>query len=139
MPAKVVAKCTEALNSHQKSVNGSKILVIGLAYKPNVDDDRESPSYELMTRLRDLGATVDYHDPHIPVIRPSREHSAWAGTTSVPWDQPTIAGYDLTLISTWHDGLDAEQLVKWSPCVVDTRNATAEVASQLRTAKVFPA
>ncbi len=139
MPAKVVAKCTEALNSQQKSVNGSKILVIGLAYKPNVDDDRESPSYELMTRLRDLGAAVDYHDPHIPVIRPSREHSAWAGTASVPWDQPTIAGYDLTLISTWHDGLDAEQLVRWSPCVVDTRNATAAVDPTIRAAKVVPA
>jgi hypothetical protein len=70
-----------------KAVKGSRILILGLAYKPNVDDERESPSYRLLEKLKQRGAIVAYRDPHVPVIRPTREHPRWAGTKSVPVDQ----------------------------------------------------
>ena len=124
MPDYVVNKVAEALNSRRKSVNGSKILVLGLAYKANVDDDRESPSYALMQKLNDRGAEVSYYDPYVPVIRPSREHSHWAGTKSVTWDSTTIQSFDAVLISTAHSNVDYRRLVEWSDLVVDTRNAT---------------
>ena len=123
MPQYVIDRCIEALNQHKKAVNGSRVLLIGLAYKPNVDDDRESPSYELLGQLRELGAEVDYYDPHVPVIRPTREHSEWAGKKSVEWNQETVASYDLVLISTWHDAIDPNEVVEWAKLIVDTRNA----------------
>lgn len=98
MPEYVVNRVAEALNATKKPVNGSRVLVLGLAYKPDVDDDRESPSYILLDLLKKRGAEVAYYDPHVPVIRPSREHSHWAGTQSVEWSQKTIAAFDLVLI-----------------------------------------
>jgi UDP-N-acetyl-D-glucosamine dehydrogenase len=90
MPDYVVSKVMEALNEHGKHVKGSKILILGLAYKANVDDDRESPSYRLMEKLEHLGAEVAYNDPCIPVIRPSREYAKYAGG-----DRPDLRGFDL--------------------------------------------
>lgn len=139
MPSHVVRRCAEALNGHKKSVNGSKILLVGLAYKPNVDDDRESPSYELMDLLTEQGAAVSYHDPYVPVIRPSREHSHWAGTPSVPWDKETVEDFDLVLISTWHDCLNVNELAEWSRYIVDTRNATAGLPKEVRQSKTLKA
>jgi hypothetical protein len=78
------------LNAARKSVNGSRVLIVGLAYKPNVDDDRESPSYTLMELLKSRGAEVAYYDPYVPVIRPTREHPHWAGTPSVGWNRETV-------------------------------------------------
>ena len=89
MPEYVVNRVAEALNAGRKAVNGSRVLVLGLAYKPNVDDDRESPSYHLMDLLKRRGAEVAYYDPHVPAIRPSREHSNWAGTASVDTASPS--------------------------------------------------
>jgi UDP-N-acetyl-D-glucosamine dehydrogenase len=123
MPEYVVHKVAEALNQRRKSINGSRILVVGLAYKPNVDDERESPSYVLMELLKARGAEVAYHDPYVPVIRPTREHAHWAGTKSVPWDQKTVNGFDLALIATNHASVNYQELSDWSPCIVDTRNA----------------
>lgn len=123
MPDRVVQRVGEALNSHRKPVNGSKILILGLAYKPNVDDDRESPSYVLMDRLHQRGARVDYHDPYVPVVRPTREHSHWAGLPSQTWDRETISRYDAVLISTAHTCINYSQLAEWAPLIVDTRNA----------------
>lgn len=125
MPHYVVERVAEALNANRKSINGSKILIVGLAYKPNVDDERESPSYELMHLLSKRGAAVAYHDPYVPVIKPTREHSHWAGTKSVPWDQATISNFDLVLISTNHACVNYQELADWSRCIVDTRNAMA--------------
>ncbi len=125
MPHYVIERVTEALNTHRKSLNGSKVLVVGLAYKPNVDDERESPSYELMNLLQKRGAAPAYYDPYVPVIKPTREHGHWAGTKSVPWDQAAISQFDLVLISTNHACIDYQQLADWSPCIVDTRNAMA--------------
>ena len=128
MPHYVVGRVVEALNAQRKALNGSRVLVIGLAYKANVDDDRESPSYRLMDLLKAQGAEVAYHDPHVPVVRPGREHAHWAGTASAPWNRETIAGFDLVLISTAHEGVNYKQLAEWSRCIVDTRNAMAAYA-----------
>nr|WP_044303318.1 nucleotide sugar dehydrogenase [Rhodopirellula sallentina] len=139
MPAHVVRRCSDALNIHKKPLNGSRVLLIGLAYKPNVDDDRESPSYELLERFQAAGSEIDYHDPYVPVIRPSREHAHWAGKESVPWDRATIASYDLVVISTWHECLDINELADWSQFIVDTRNATGSLSPDVRLAKTLKA
>ncbi len=127
MPAYVVGRVTEALNARRKPVKGSRALLLGLAYKPNVDDTRESPTFVLMNLLQALGADVAYHDPHIPVIRPTREHSAWAGQKSVAWNEANVAAFDVVIIATAHKAVNYRQLAKWSPCVVDTRNAMAKI------------
>jgi UDP-N-acetyl-D-glucosamine dehydrogenase len=127
MPVHVVARVGEALNSAFKPLNGSRVLVLGLAYKPNVDDERESPSYRIMELLSERGAEVAYHDPYVPVIRPTREHSQWAGTKSVPWDRATIGGFDAVVIATAHSCVDYQELADWARCIVDTRNAMATV------------
>jgi UDP-N-acetyl-D-glucosamine dehydrogenase len=127
MPEYVVNRVAEALNSARKAVNGSKILVLGLAYKPNVDDDRESPSYHIMELLQERGAEVSYYDPHVPVIRPSREHGHWAGKPSVEWNRDTISAFDLALIATAHHVVNYKELAEWSPCIVDTRNIMADL------------
>jgi UDP-N-acetyl-D-glucosamine dehydrogenase len=130
MPDYVVKRVADALNEQRKSVKGSRILVLGLAYKPNVDDERESPSYVLMEKLQGQGAQVAYHDPYVPIIRPTREHAHWTGTKSVAWDRATIAGFDVVLISTNHACVDYGQLADWASCIVDTRNAMVNVATK---------
>ncbi|MBA4147198.1 MAG: nucleotide sugar dehydrogenase [Verrucomicrobia bacterium] len=127
MPQHVVDQIAHALNTNGKPVNGSRILIVGLAYKPNVDDDRESPSYHLMDILKQGGAQVAYFDPHVPVIRPSREHSHWAGMQSISWNQQTIREFDAVVIATAHDAVNYKQLGKWVGTIVDTRNAMAGV------------
>ena len=123
MPDYVVHRTTEALNAQKKSVNGSRILVVGLAYKPDVDDERESPSYHLMELLKGLGAEVAYYDPHVPIIRPTREHAHWSGTKSVAWDKATVGSFDAVVIATAHKAVNHADLAIWSHCIVDTRNA----------------
>ena len=118
MPDYVVGRVAEALNDQGKPLKRARILLLGLAYKANVDDDRESPSYVLIEKLEARGALVDYNDPNVPVIRPTREHPRLAGRLSVP----ITTEYDLILISTAHD-----EYQRWdfSDCpipVVDTRN-----------------
>ncbi|MBM3871176.1 MAG: nucleotide sugar dehydrogenase [Verrucomicrobia bacterium] len=127
MPMYVIHRTQEALNAKKKAINGSKILLVGLAYKANVDDDRESPSYVLLDLLKARGAKVAYYDPHVPVIRPSREHGHWAGTKSVPWTARSIGGYDAVIISTNHKRTNNQQLANWAQVIVDTRNAMADV------------
>jgi len=123
MPEHVVACVAEALNTAKKPLNGSRVLVLGLAYKANVDDDRESPSYVLMELLKRRGAEVSYHDPFVPVIKPTREHPQWAGTRSVAWSRETVAAFDCVLIATAHACVDYRQLAEWASLIVDTRNA----------------
>jgi UDP-N-acetyl-D-glucosamine dehydrogenase len=127
MPDYVVRRVAEALNDKGKAIKGSRILILGLAYKPNVDDERESPSYRLLEKLAQHGADVAYYDPYVPVIRPTREHSQWAGTESVPWDQATIEGFDLVVVATAHACVKYHELANWAQCIVDTRNAMATV------------
>jgi UDP-N-acetyl-D-glucosamine dehydrogenase len=129
MPEYVVHKVADALNDRGKSVKGSKILIVGLAYKPDVDDERESPSYVLMELLQHRGASVAYHDPFVPVIKPTREHAHWAGTKSVAWSRETVSSFDLALIATKHSSVNYRELAEWSQSIVDTRNAMAGIAS----------
>ena len=137
MPEYVVQQVVAALNARRKAVNGAKVLVLGLAYKADVDDDRESPSYVLMTLLKERGAAVSYYDPYVPVIKLTREHPQWAGVKSVGWDVKTIKSFDLVLIATKHSSVDYASLAKWASCIVDTRNAMAGIetkAGQVRKA-----
>ena len=90
-----------------------------------MDDDRESPSYQLLDLLKHQGATVAYYDPHVPVIRPTREHPHWAGTKSVVWNRETVSSFDLVLISTAHKAVNYQELADWAAAIVDTRNAMA--------------
>ena len=123
MPDYVVHRVADALNEQGKSIKSSRILILGLAYKPNVDDERESPSYVLMESLAKRGAKVAYHDPYVPVVRPTREHPQWAGTRSVAWNKQTVSSYDVVLIATNHANVNYQELADWAPCIVDTRNA----------------
>jgi UDP-N-acetyl-D-glucosamine dehydrogenase len=127
MPGYVVGRVAEALNHLGKAVNGSRVLVVGLAYKPNVDDERESPSYRLMGLLKERGAIVSYYDPYVPVVGMTREHAEWAGTRSVDWQESVIRSHDLVVVATAHACVDYQQLADWAACVVDTRNAMAGV------------
>ncbi|MCG2590422.1 nucleotide sugar dehydrogenase [Rhodohalobacter sulfatireducens] len=130
MPKYVVNRTLQALNSHKKAVNGSKVLILGLAYKPNVDDDRESPSYKLMDLFDSMGADVYYYDPFVPVIKKSREHAHWAGTKSVEWNKETIQQFDVVVISTDHDEVDYRELSEWNNLIVDTRNSMKHILSK---------
>ena len=137
MPEYVVSRVTQVLNDRTKSVRGSRILIMGLAYKANVDDMRESPSFRLMDLLKSLGADISYYDPHIPVILPTREHAVWTGLPSVSWDQATITGFDLVLLVTHHAKFNLDELVAWAEVIVDTRNAL--VATPARPGQVHKA
>jgi UDP-N-acetyl-D-glucosamine dehydrogenase len=130
MPGYVVNRAGEALNASRKALNGSKILVLGLAYKPNVDDPRESPTFVIMDLLKQRGANVSYYDPHVPVVGPMREHAAWTGMRSVNWNRETISNFDAVVVATAHDAINYKELADWARCVVDTRNALAEVPTK---------
>lgn len=127
MPDYIIRQVSEALNAQRKPINQSQILVIGLAYKANVDDERESPSYRLLEKLKQRGAIVSYYDPYVPVIRQTREHPQWAGLKSVIWDKATISQFDLAIIATAHECINYNELSDWAQCIVDTRNAMARV------------
>ena len=127
MPRYVVTRTAEALNSRTKALRGSKILVVGLAYKPNVDDMRESPAFTLMDGLEEAGAEVSYYDPHIPVIGPTREHARWTGVESFAWDDAQLAGFDVVLIATGHEAVDYDAIAANADLIVDTRNVMADI------------
>ena len=121
MPDYVIHRTMLALNDRSRSLRGSRVLLVGLAYKKNVDDDRESPTYALWKRLLEHGAEVSYFDPFCPVVRPSREHSDLAGVESTRLEEITAENFDLAIISTAHDGVDHDQLAAHLPLVIDTR------------------
>jgi UDP-N-acetyl-D-glucosamine dehydrogenase len=125
MPYYVVNKLAEAVDRSGKAFTGSKVLMLGIAYKKNVDDMRESPSLKLIELIEARGAHVDFFDPYIPVIPMTREHAELAGRRSVSLDAKTIAGYDAVLIATDHDNVDYKLVVDNAKVVVDTRNACA--------------
>ncbi len=127
MPDYVIGRLVTGLNDHRKPVRGSRVLVLGLAYKKDVDDLRESPSIELIQKLRALGAKVDYNDPHIPRTHKGREHDL--RMKSVPLTATNLKRYDAVLIATDHSAYDYTMIVRNSKLVVDSRNATANVRS----------
>lgn len=126
MPDYVIARLNLAFNERKKSIKDSRILVLGLAYKPDVDDVRESPSFVLIEKLQDLGAHVDYNDPHAPRTHKMRKHDL--GMVSVALTPENLASYDAVLISTNHSVYDYELISKHSRLIVDTRNAMKNVA-----------
>ncbi len=129
MPQYVVEKTMLALNTLGKSVKGSRILVLGLAYKPDVDDVRESPSFELIEKLTALGASVDYNDPHVPATHHMRKYGD-LGMKSVPLSAESLAGYDCVLIATHHQAYDWQMVADHARLIVDTRNALQNVTGK---------
>ncbi len=125
MPHYVVEQVIKALNTRKKAINGAKVLVLGLAYKPNIDDIRESPSIELIELLKHAGAKVDYNDPHVPTTHKQREHDL--RLKSVKLSPRKLAEYDCVVISTNHDAYDYKMIVDHAKLVVDSRNACAKV------------
>ncbi|BDG03432.1 nucleotide sugar dehydrogenase [Anaeromyxobacter oryzae] len=123
MPRYVVDKTMRALNEDGKALKGSRVLVLGLSYKANVDDDRESPSYELIELLEDSGAHVDYCDPHFPAARKGRKHDV--RLESVPCTPDAFARRDAIVVSTAHDAFRSPDLFARARIVVDTRNLVA--------------
>ncbi len=129
MPGYVVDRLAEALNEHGKPVRGSNVLVLGLAYKPDVDDTRESPSFEVIEILRDRGAVVEYSDPHVPKSLPVRKHDL--GMQSVDLSPESIARFDAVVVVTDHKDFDYGLIAQHAKLVVDTRNAMAPHAEAL--------
>ncbi len=125
MPEYVIRRLSEALNAKRKSIKGSRILVLGLAYKKDVDDIRESPSIELIEMLKSRGADVDYNDPHVPRTLKQREHDL--RMTSKKLTAAMLKSYDCVLIATDHTAYDYDWITRHARLIVDTRNATAKV------------
>ncbi len=125
MPEVVARLVAEALNGQKKAVNGARVLVLGVAYKRDVDDVRESPAIDVMTLLLARGAVVEYHDPHVPRVS---EHGLEMASTP----EPDYGAYDCVVIVTDHRALDIERVVREAKLVVDTRNATRGLESRAR-------
>jgi len=126
MPRYVIERLQSALNERQgKGLKGARVLILGVAYKKNVEDMRESPTLKIIELLEARGASVAYHDPFVAEIARSREHPEFAGRRSVPLTAETAASADVALICTDHDGVDYRVVVEHCPLVVDTRNACA--------------
>ncbi|OYT73330.1 MAG: UDP-N-acetyl-D-glucosamine dehydrogenase [Chloracidobacterium sp. CP2_5A] len=139
MPRYVVTRLLEALSDLGKPLRGANILLLGLAYKKNVDDPRESPTFAIWDLLRARQARVQFHDPHIPVAPPMREYPDYAGTPSVPLTAETLAQSDAAVICTAHDAIDYAFVVEHAPLVIDTRNACAATLPDLWRGKVVKA
>ena len=130
MPYYVITRTMDALNERNKSLKGSKVLVLGLAYKKNIDDVRESPSIELIELLRQKGAKVDYNDPYIPRTHKQRRYDLKMASKKL--SAAMLRSYDVVLISTAHDCYDFDWIVKNARLIVDTRNAASSVKGARR-------
>ncbi|UCH74783.1 MAG: nucleotide sugar dehydrogenase [Rhodospirillales bacterium] len=131
MPRHVVERLAQALDARAgKGLNGARVLVLGVAYKKNVDDTRGSPAFVIIELLEARGASVAFHDPHVAEIPPTREHGGLAGRQSVELSEQALAEFDAVLIVTDHDAVDYEWLVRHSRLVVDTRNVTRRISDR---------
>jgi len=117
----VIEKLTDALNEHGKAINGAKVLVLGLAYKPDIDDPRESPSFEIISLLLQRGAEAYHHDPYIPVSPRMRSWPSLPRLESIPLTPETLGSQDAVIISTNHSQLDYDLVLAESDLVIDTR------------------
>jgi len=129
MPDYVVAKVASALNGIEKSIKGSKILVLGIAYKKNVDDMRESPAVVIMEKLRDLQAHVEYSDPYFPSFPKMREHHFDLRSTAVTVQ--SLSQYDCTVLATDHDQFDYDLILEHARLIVDTRGKFRSVSDKI--------
>ena len=125
MPYYVIDRTIEALNQHEKSLNGSKILVLGVAYKKDIDDERESPGYTIMKMLSEKGAIVSYNDPWIPVLKQTRKYNFQK--KSIPITPETLQEMEAVIIVTDHSAYDFAEIVRHSNLIIDTRNATSKI------------
>ena len=126
MPRYVVEKTKDALQAHAgKEIKGASLLLVGVAYKKNINDQRESPAFPIMGILESLGAQVEYYDPHIPQVMPMRRHPDMTGKCSIAWDGEALGNYDAVVIVTDHDGVAYEDIAWHAKLIVDTRNAMA--------------
>jgi UDP-N-acetyl-D-glucosamine dehydrogenase len=124
IPHYVIDRLTQAMDRLSgRGLNGSKILIVGIAYKKNIDDTRESPAFRLIDLLEKRGATTDFYDPFVELIPKTREHPAFAGRLGIKWDLPLFRTYDAAVIVTDHDNVDYRGLCDSVKLVVDTRNA----------------
>ena len=135
MPYHVVESVAEALNQHKKSLKGAKLLVLGVAYKKDVDDLRESPTLKIMEILQKRGAEFDYNDPYFPHLHKMR-HYDYSQLKSVPLNAETLGKYDGVIIATDHSSYDYAAIVDAAKLVIDTRNATRRVVDHRE--KIFP-
>ena len=126
MPDYVVQRIMHALNERGQAVRGASILIMGLAYKPDVNDNRESPSIELIERLQELGASVEYTDPHVPTTHPMREHDLKMSSVEVTPER--LQSYDCIVIATHHAAFDWQLVADHGRLIVDTRNVMRDVA-----------
>ncbi|MGH7095723.1 MAG: nucleotide sugar dehydrogenase, partial [Stellaceae bacterium] len=128
MPRRVVDKTVAALSERRgRALKGARVLILGVAYKKNVDDTRESPAFKIMELLEQGGAVVDFHDPFLAGIPPTREHAQFAGRASLPLNEATLAKTDVAIICTDHDAVDYTLLAAHCPLVIDTRNVCARL------------
>jgi len=129
MPGWVVQRLASALNARRIAVNGARVLILGLAYKPDIADTRESPSLDLIGRLQALGASIQYHDPLIPETRGTRRHRV--DLTSVPLSREVLEGVDAVLIATHHTAVDYGLVARHAPLVIDTRGVMRPFAQEM--------
>jgi UDP-N-acetyl-D-glucosamine dehydrogenase len=133
MPYRVVDLVANGLGkAARKILSGANLLLVGLAYKKNIDDLRESPALKIWDILKNRGATVSYYDPYIPAVPKTREYSHDAGTKSIAWRRASVSEFDAAIIVTDHDLVDYAELADWTPLVFDTRNATRSVPPELK-------
>jgi UDP-N-acetyl-D-glucosamine dehydrogenase len=137
MPGYVVSRIAEALNGDRKPIHGSRILVLGLSYKADVDDDRESPSYEILELLRESGAEIAYCDPHFPRAHKTRKHDL--GLASIPLTREAFAGFDAVVVSTAHEVFRDAELFRDVKLVVDTRNLMASITPAVKGPRIVKA
>jgi UDP-N-acetyl-D-glucosamine dehydrogenase len=124
MPRYVVDKLARAIDHRAgRRLSNSRILIVGIAYKKNVDDIRESPALKLIELIEARGASVDFYDPYVPLIPKSREHARLAGRPSIIWSEDALNQYDAAVIATDHDAVDYRQLCQVASLIIDTRNA----------------
>jgi len=121
MPDYVVQRTVRAMNARGKAIRGSRFLILGLAYKPDVDDIRESPSFELIEKLEELGAFVDYSDPHVAATHKMRRFDLQM--QSVPLTPEALQSYDCVVIATHHQAFNWQMIIDHAPLIIDTRNA----------------
>jgi UDP-N-acetyl-D-glucosamine dehydrogenase len=132
MPEYVVHRTMLGLNERGKALKGARVLLVGLAYKKNVDDDRESPSFKLWEDFSKYGATVEYFDPYIPRVGVKREYPHLAGHEGRRWEQLAGDAYDVAVVCTAHDGVDHDALAALVPLVVDARGVCADAPNVIR-------
>jgi len=125
MPEYVIRRLSLAMNDRSMAIKGSRILILGLAYKPDIDDIRESPSFELIEKLDALGASVDYNDPHVARTHKMRKYDL--GMASVPLTPESLKTYDAVLIATHHKAYDWQMIADHAKLILDTRNAMKDV------------